>query len=391
MPISVLVGLTIAAELTMVAILPMSRANLAVSRLPLRRRKSHNVRDGGNVMDYPITEVLVEHLLDGLRDNEARRAGIEARVAAAIARLPEHAQRNLSSEAVFAGVSLSAKHLQELRAMAANPAFKVEPVISQLRRAESGYIEAHDAYLKDPASGRRVEEMRWAHERLTITRQFYDGVLAALPPARRDVPARPVVTDSKAIKRLKLTDFSAEEQQVLRLAVVERDKAILQLDDIIASGRASGQDLRIIQSYLIDPVSAGMFKRWLVDELAAARPTASSGHPGLNNTSSVRTPPDDAFTVPHGNGADEVIQAGQPGASVPVDEATRASIETLEGWLDRFPGMLNRFDDTSGRWAFNDVIASKTYAGAYALVADHPKFQAMITRRKTAGVPAGSQ
>lgn len=134
-----------------------------------------------------------------------------------------------------------------------------------------------------------------------------------------------------------------------------------------------------------------MFKRWLVDELAAARPTASSGHPGLNNTSSVRTPPDDAFTVPHRNGADEVIQAGQPGASVPVDEATRASIETLEGWLDRFPGMLNRFDDTSGRWAFNDVIASKTYAGAYALVADHPEFQAMITLRKTARVPAGSQ
>ena len=191
--------------------------------------------------------------------------------------------------------------------MTHNPGFKIEPTISQLRRAEAAFIETHDAYLKDP-SDRRTEEMRWAHTRLTIARHFYDGLVAALPPVKRAGAAHPVKRGNNAIKQLRLAEFNPEEQAALRLAVTDQTAAVEQIDAIITAGRASTRNLRIIHAYLIDPDARGRFRRWLIDEIAAAR----AGAP-------------DPAEDDHGDDA-VVVAAQVPVPRSPVANATEAPI-----------------------------------------------------------------
>lgn len=320
-------------------------------------------------MDYPVTKAVVAHLLEGLGDSEARRDTIEARVAAAIALLPEGEQRKLTVENIFAGAIAGIKLSPALRAMVASPAFKPEPIISQLRRAQAAYIEAHDAYRADPARGRRVEEMRWAHGRLAIVQQCYDGMIAALPPAKREAAARPKIKESKAIVRLRLGEFSGKEQKALRFAATDRDAAIAQIDALIAMDPAPNQNLRIAHSYLINPDRFDELKRWLVSEMAALRDASNSASLLSKDPAPAEAglPSPDAIDRDYGS---------------PMDAATKEAIATLAGWLDRFPSVINRFEKTGGLWTFTDEIKARSYASAYALVAGHSEFQALIEKRK---------
>lgn len=344
-------------------------------------------------MDYPITRALVDYILDGCRRSAKGDKELEDKIAAAIATLPPHARQALSTADIFANAALSIPTSRDLRKMTANPAFKVEATISQLRRAESRYIEAHDEYLADRTNGLRIEAMRWAHGRLSIVRQFYDGVIASLPSKEReDVVAHPVIRRSTATKDLRLSSFSAEEQRALRLAITDRESAIGRIDEIIAEGRASSNDLQIIHAYLIDPRATNQVERWLVDQLAAIRSTADGAastavtipekvvEPGTSHDVSGAAP-DVSMTsagLPQRDGTLGANQAEER----PAPAVVRA-IDVIDSWLSKSPRMLDYFNEANGWWRFNGEIKTPDYAAAYQLAGTHPDFQRMIARHKT--------
>ena len=325
-------------------------------------------------MEYPVPTAIAAHLVSGLRDANARVEEIEAKVTAEVAKLPASRRGALTTDAIFANAALAIPSSSDLRTMTSNPAFKIEPSISQLRRAEAAYIEAHDAYLKE-ASDRHIEEMRWAHARLAIARQLFDGLVAALPPAKRaTATAHPTKSASKAVKYLRLAAFSDEEQKALRLAVVDRQAAITQIDRIIMEGRASGKDLRMIHAYLVDPSTADAVMGWLVDAHAVVQP--SDGSSGQNS-----------------DVVEESVATKLPGRAFnemppPLERANNPAIAdavaVLDDWLNRLPALIGKFKKSDGLWRFDDVFKSKIYETAYRLVAAEPGFQRMIEARKAA-------
>ena len=321
-------------------------------------------------MEYPVTKAVIEHHLAGLRENEDRRDKIEARVTATLAKLPEKAVRDLTVADVFSAGALGAFLPGDVGRMARNPAFKVEPAISQLRRAEASYIEAHDAYLADRASGLRISEMEWAHGRLQIARAVYDGIISALPTTKRAAASpRPKATKAKAIKALGFAAFSEGEQQALRLAITDLPTAVERVDALVTSGQAS-HDLRILHAYLVDASRRDEVQRWLTSEISAMSTVtgrwAASEH--------ADAAPDGIETLPGNREVDDL----------PVPAAIEDAIATLDHWLDTFPAMLSQFRDVGGTWRFDGEIRARAYARAYALSAEHPGFQHMITRRKSA-------
>ncbi|MDX5985071.1 hypothetical protein [Sphingomonas echinoides] len=324
-------------------------------------------------MDYPFTQAIIDHVLSGLRQNEARLDGIEARITEAIEKLPVDKRVGLTVESVFvstvAGVNLSG----ELATMVRNPAFKIEPTISQLRRAEAAYIEAHDAYLKNRASSSAIEEMRWAFHRLSIARACFDGIIKSLPPSKRGtITERHVAVKSIASEHLRLVAFSAVEQRAIRLIYTDRDTAIERIDQIIATGEAS-RDLRILHAYLIDPVCREKVEQWLVRELDAARNTASI------------LPAQELGTHPLPVPAPEHIPPNAAATDPAIDaDVNDVAIQMLEGWLGKYPTILTDFVKVGDRWRFKGQIRAQGYASAYAQVGDHPRFQAMIDRLKDA-------
>lgn len=325
-------------------------------------------------MEYPTPAAIAAHLLSGLHDANARVDQIEAKVVSEIAKLPAARRGSLTTDAIFANAALATPSSSNLRTMTNNPAFKIEPAISQLRRAEAAYIEAHDAYLKEP-SDRHVEEMRWALERLAIARKFFAGLIAALPPAKR-VEAHLVKPASKAVAPLQLASFSTEEQHALRLAILDRPAAIAHIDRIIAEGRASGKNLRIIHAYLIDPTAADAVTQWLVDAhadvLPQPLPDLAAHSSSVEDTPIMPALPGRAFA--------EVPPSPEPVHDPAIDEA----IAVLDDWLNHYPVMIGKFRKENGLWRFDDVIKSRNYQSAYRLVATNPKFQRMIEARKTA-------
>lgn len=333
-------------------------------------------------MDYPVTKTIVEHLLAGFWLTVERHDKLEAKVSAALARLPLEQRQSLSTNAIFANAAMLVATSPELRTMTANPAFKVEPVISQLRRAEAAYIEAHDAYLASRDKSRYLEEMRWAHGRLRIARQFYNSVMASLPPKKRGATVTHPVNGSRiAIKDLKLSAFSEEEQRALRLAITDREAAIERVDQIIAAGRASTNDLRIMHAYLIDPAAGEQIERWLVDQSATSysaqetdRPTTDVAGAAANTESASASIPQPVVVA---------AKPAEPSADAPADAAIAHAISVIDGWLNKMPVMLDQFVKVDALWRFNGEIKARVYATAYNFAVSDPRFQRMIDARKS--------
>lgn len=335
-------------------------------------------------MNYPNNQSLAQIILKGLRQVQQRNDQLESDVAAEVAKLPPAAQASLTSDAIFANAALLAPSTQDLRTMTRNPGFKIEPAISELRRAESCYIRAHDAYLADK-SGAGLDEMRWAFARLQIARQFYEGLVTSLPTAKRQPdPSRPVTKTSAAIKRIKLSDFDGESQHALRQAIVDPAKAVAQIDLIIQGGNAP-RGLRLLHAYLIDPKKVALVTAWLVNEIEAGRVVSAESLEIVDDNAAT-----EARMAPI---APQPVAATERSTHCPVineeDEAATEpailqAINTIDAWLRDMPRFLDNFTKIGDYWEFGGTIHAKKYAAAYALASRHPKFQQMIERNKSA-------
>ncbi|WP_311270960.1 hypothetical protein [Sphingobium sp. WCS2017Hpa-17] len=336
-------------------------------------------------MQYPVSSALVDGLLAGLVESENRIISLEQRLRDAISRLAPEDQRKLTVFSICAHAASDVRIPGELRKLAANPGFKLEPVISQLRRAEAAYIEAHDAYLADPASGLRISEMEWALGRLTIVWRFYGEMVIALPPAKRPPIDRPMVKARTAAIPFRLSEFSEDEQHALRQAPVNRNKAVSLLDTIIRSGHAS-KAVRIIHARLIDPASSDMFDRWLTDQLAAMREADTAASHRVTNT---EPNAHDEHVAPGSIVAEaehDLIEAAalsltpsdEPVESedTPIDDATRRAIATVAEFCRKHHWAIDRVG--GDRYGLKRGVSKPDIVNAFGRVRNHPAMQGAL-------------
>lgn len=346
-------------------------------------------------MEYPALNAIIDHLLAGLKASENRARDIEQRVSDAINALPEAKRATLTVNMLLRGANDGVSLSRELRTMMASPGFKIEPIISELRRAEAGYIASHDEFLADPTNGLRIDEMRWAHARLQITRQFYNGLIASLPKKTRVVKDRNKVKSTIAIKLLRLAEFSEEEQMALRHAVVDRAKAIALLDAIISEDRASSDDVRIMHAWLVDP-DAAKFDRWLTNELAQSRSSTSEtvvdAKEFEEELREKRLPAEPAL-IRAGN--DAAVSAtmspdNEPATIAPTMDADIArDICTVETFCRKQSWAILKLD--ADRYGLKSSITRRDILSAFERVRDHPAMQnalRALAARKPAQVQA---
>lgn len=332
-------------------------------------------------MLYPVTEAIVDYILAGLKASESRAIAIEDRVRAAITKLPEGEQSGMSVGTLLGGNIGSARLSKELRAMMASPGFKVEPVISELRRAEAGYIASHDAYLADQHNGLRIDEMRWAHARLQIARQCYDAMIASRPKEARSIADRPKVRSEKAVATFRLANFSEEEQKALRQAAVDKKHAIAMLDDIIRLGRQSGRQIRLIHAWLVDSDNTGQFDRWLTDELALARSSASDAQYD-DASSDLANAGENSRYIPHedvSHGTSALAPEDELSQDALVDDdQVKQDIETVRSFCAQMRWAIKR--TANGVYDVQRLDRRKDVTTAFDRVRHLPEMQSILQK-----------
>lgn len=226
-------------------------------------------------MIYSPAHAIADVVVAGLLEQQVGIEAISDELRKAILKLGEPQSATLTIDTVFTAASIPGAVADGLRRMRKHPGLKVEAIISELRRAESYFIKAHDSYLAG-YTDRGYMEMRWAAYRLEVVRAFYSGLVQALP-AKVAATVRSVPKDKGSIKSMRFADFTGEEQAALKGFVHDEARAIQQLEMIITSGRASGKQTSLLIAYLSDLSKRTEVNNWIKAQLRVSFDAAEAG------------------------------------------------------------------------------------------------------------------